>query len=268
MYRRRAVANLQATLIMAVDDACNPGWLRSLEQVEGGDFTPKRELKTWQDVKDYLLEFDLHMKTPLPNVDKERFIQLAKTAILRSDAGEQQYAICRAKYYNYTNLLPETFAAEASVQKQLEPPKNRTCPPSDDASSTKSPPRAAFEASIPTSCNKSDALLSSTTSASIQPSVQDKHQKLPSDTSGRTSLAETSGGVSNGSQPTASSPQDQRIKTVPPPTCGAAPVPATSNQAQALLPSTTPTIAAGGADALPKDSQLPGNLHRRVREYK
>lgn len=182
MPYHRTIASLKATLNVAIDDACSPGWLCSLEQAEGGNFAPKRELESFKDVKGFLLEFDLHMNTTLPKVDKERFIQLTKTAILQSDAGEEYNAIHRAKCYNYTSLLPKRLVATArtvSVLNQTELPQKRASPPSEIASGTNTSSSTSVEVATLTASNKSNTKPSSSSaSTAFQRTAENKRQKL------------------------------------------------------------------------------------------
>lgn len=97
--QQRAIADLKSTLNMAVDDACDPGWLRTREQVDGGLFAPKRKLKTWEETRNYLLDFELLMNASIPKALRESFIRVRK--ILNNEAVDDYHTAQNAKKHNY-----------------------------------------------------------------------------------------------------------------------------------------------------------------------
>lgn len=109
---------IKATVKMASDDAASPAWVRTREQVDGGDFSQPRKLRSRDDVFDFLIDHDIDTPQVLSK-------QALKSAVAREKRRCEQLpdkemvaiAVDRAQRHNYPSLL-RGYVGRPSLKKQ------------------------------------------------------------------------------------------------------------------------------------------------------
>lgn len=116
---RRSLASFQAAITMAIDHASSPGWLRSREQVNGGQHPGGRTLDSRDDIVCFLSEYDFAMKGPVCKAEIETAIASFKA---RPPVFDDAQVVKMAQENNYANLIPTDVlkkAQQALVERSV-----------------------------------------------------------------------------------------------------------------------------------------------------
>lgn len=121
-----ALDMLRAAFQLAVEDSLSPGWLRTPEQVDGGDFPgPWRTLHTPRDVMEFLIEYDASMQKSVSKSDLETKVKdMINALAIMSESVSNALLRESAILNNYTDLFNKWFTMPES--KPLAVPRNQT----------------------------------------------------------------------------------------------------------------------------------------------